>query len=703
MRQLQLPPRDPRRRGWKWWQRSMWVGALLVAFLPPLSAALGVTTLMPEDVVSENNLLVAVLMGWCMLACMLVTGALMGPPLGPNRPVPLTSMLLPELSLFGLLNIVSVDTLVMISFITYVAAALYLISYEVYLTRRPYSRPQTSSPFAAAGANPPLPQRVRTAAMQYALACGAWLAIFAVGAGLFYGPLTVLLPWSFSVDFARSRQSQQEETRDWRDATRVMELRGGANPVSERPVMRVRTREGESRPLWRGRVYERYAKGQGNVSHWEVFIRPGEETYDLIKADTGTWTELKSQKSPVQQGLQRSLPALPNDLGKRRDVVEQFQLMESFVPGPAVPVFTSGEPVAVRSGYRSVALRSDGTARLSDASRSPRLFSVRSQVTEPNLAALSSAPGLSPEQLRQWKSDRFTAPTAELPRSAAAQRLRAIAAGIEQEAQRDGRPLRTPYQKATAIGRYLIDTCEYSLASPAVPPGADSVVFFLTESRLGACDMFASSMALLLRAMDVPTRIASGFLQPDVPESPDGRTFLVRERNAHAWVEYYIPELGWISFDPTEGTRVATNSLGDQVMQLLQLSQWKNQARFLLMPALGVLLLVTGGVWMLLEKRNAARPATVIPREHDEARERIRAAYRSARGALARHVPARRGQTPHEYEAAVLRAGIAAGAKQEFSALTYLLVQTYYTATPPAPVEQRELRASVARLRRAPH
>jgi hypothetical protein len=215
--------------------------------------------------------------------------------------------------------------------------------------------------------------------------------------------------------------------------------------------------------------------------------------------------------------------------------------------------------------------------------------------------------------------------------------------------------------------------------------------------------MFASSMALLLRAMDVPTRVASGFLQPEVPESPDGRTFLVRERNAHAWVEYYIPKMGWISFDPTEGTRLASNSLGDQVMQLLHLSQWKNQSRFLLLPALGMLLLVTGGVWMLLEKRGAVRPATIVRHEHDIARERIKAAYRAARRALARQVPVRPGQTPHEYEAAVLRADISAEAKQEVSALTYLLVQTYYTATPPAPVEQRELRASVARLRRALH
>jgi hypothetical protein len=519
MRQMQLPARDPRRRGWKWWQRCMWVAAFILALLPPLSAAIGATIMVPADVTSENNLLVAVLMGWCMLACLLVTGALMGPPLGPSRPVPLAVLLLPELSLFGLLNIVSVDTPVMMSFLVYVAAALYLLSYEIYLTRRPFSRQRASSVFAAPRANPTLKQQVRTAAMHYLLACSVWLAIFTAGAGLFYGPLSVLLPWSLAVDFVRSRQPQREETRDWRDATRVMELRGGANPVSERPVLRVLLREGEAKPMWRGRVYERYSRGEGGVSRWEVFLRPGQETYDLLSSTPGTWTDLKPKKTAVEAGLQRALPPLSSDLGNRRDVVEQFYLLESFIGGPAIPVFASGEPVAVRSGYQSVALRTDGTARLSDPIRNVRVFSVRSQLIEPNLSALGSAPGLDEEQIRQWKRDNFTAPTIELPRDANGQRLRAIANAILQEARQEGRPARTPYQKASAIGRYLITNYEYSLASPAVPPGEDSVLFFLTESRLGACDMFASSMALLLRAMDVPTRVASGFLQPEAPKS----------------------------------------------------------------------------------------------------------------------------------------------------------------------------------------
>jgi transglutaminase-like putative cysteine protease len=78
-------------------------------------------------------------------------------------------------------------------------------------------------------------------------------------------------------------------------------------------------------------------------------------------------------------------------------------------------------------------------------------------------------------------------------------------------------------QKAQAVERYLAETCEYSLDTPIVPNEQDAVLFFLTESRLGACDMFASAMALLLRVMDVPTRIATGFRQPEELSGPNAR------------------------------------------------------------------------------------------------------------------------------------------------------------------------------------
>lgn len=700
-RRLQLPPQDARRRIWAMWQGLSWTAALALAILPPLCVALEVPVFVPADVVSDNNLLVAVFMGWFTIACIVFTGVLMGPVFGPSRPVPFSVALLPELSLFGLLHIVSVDTPVMAAFITYTAAALYLLAYESYLVRKPFSSKNLSTATVAAGV--PLAGRVRKAAGHYLLACSVWLAVFSAGAGLFYGPLSALLPWSLAVDFARSRFDNKEETRDWRDATRVMELRGGAYAVSERPVMRVQIEQGEPRQLWRGRVYERYADRGGATSRWEVANIVGEKTYEKISAPRRQWVDLKARKTQVQAGLRRSRPMFSEDVGTRKSVVETFHLLEGYSSGPNVPVYTSGEALAVQTGFETIALRTDGTARLAEGTRGRRAFTVRSQVAEPNLARLGNAPGLSGAALENWKNDEFTASTLHLPGNEASQQLRAVVAEIRREARLNNRLLNTPYQKAVAISRYLIDNCEYSLATPAVPPGEDGVVFFLTQSRQGACDMFASAMALLLRTMDVPTRIASGFRQPELPEDPAGKRFLVRERDAHAWVEYFVPDLGWMAYDPTDGTREANNSLGAQVLSLLHLSELRNQTHLLAAPALGVLLLLTGATWTLLDKRKAAHPAMALARTADDnTRQRIRSTYAAAKRALARRVKTSAGHTPHEYEAAVLRSDITPEAKQELSALTYLFVMANYsTASLANAVDETQMRASLQRLRRA--
>jgi transglutaminase-like putative cysteine protease len=72
---------------------------------------------------------------------------------------------------------------------------------------------------------------------------------------------------------------------------------------------------------------------------------------------------------------------------------------------------------------------------------------------------------------------------------------------------------------------------------------------FLLHSREGYCEHFATAAALLLRATGVPTRLVSGFLQGEW--NVLGRYFMVRQRDAHTWIEVSVPGKGWISYDPT--------------------------------------------------------------------------------------------------------------------------------------------------------
>ena len=106
----------------------------------------------------------------------------------------------------------------------------------------------------------------------------------------------------------------------------------------------------------------------------------------------------------------------------------------------------------------------------------------------------------------------------------------------------------TPYDKAEAIETYLRNTYKYSTVVKPAPAGRDPVDYFLFDLKADFCEYFASSMAVLLREVGVPARVVEGFTAGEL--DPLGR-YAVKELNAHAWVEAYFPQYGWIEFEPT--------------------------------------------------------------------------------------------------------------------------------------------------------
>ena len=106
----------------------------------------------------------------------------------------------------------------------------------------------------------------------------------------------------------------------------------------------------------------------------------------------------------------------------------------------------------------------------------------------------------------------------------------------------------TPYDKAEAIESYLRNTYKYSTVVKAAPAGRDPVDYFLFDLKADFCEYFASSMAVMLREVGVPARVVEGFT---AGELDTGNRYVVRELNAHAWVEAYFPSYGWIEFEPT--------------------------------------------------------------------------------------------------------------------------------------------------------
>ncbi|MEA2662833.1 MAG: hypothetical protein QOH08_2405 [Chloroflexota bacterium] len=106
----------------------------------------------------------------------------------------------------------------------------------------------------------------------------------------------------------------------------------------------------------------------------------------------------------------------------------------------------------------------------------------------------------------------------------------------------------TPYDKAEAIESYLRINYKYSTVVKGAPAGRDPVDYFLFDLKADFCEYFASSMAVMLRGVGVPARVVEGFT---AGELDNANRFVVRELNAHAWVEAYFPAYGWIEFEPT--------------------------------------------------------------------------------------------------------------------------------------------------------
>ncbi|MDQ6760426.1 MAG: DUF3488 and transglutaminase-like domain-containing protein [Acidobacteriota bacterium] len=116
-----------------------------------------------------------------------------------------------------------------------------------------------------------------------------------------------------------------------------------------------------------------------------------------------------------------------------------------------------------------------------------------------------------------------------------------------------------PEAKARAIETYLKTTYQYTLDLPKAE-SADPLANFLFSRKKGHCEYFASSMAVMLRTIGIPSRVVTGFLGGMY--NPISGWQIIRASDAHSWVEAYIPRLGWTTFDPTPtDTRAVTPSM----------------------------------------------------------------------------------------------------------------------------------------------
>jgi transglutaminase-like putative cysteine protease len=106
------------------------------------------------------------------------------------------------------------------------------------------------------------------------------------------------------------------------------------------------------------------------------------------------------------------------------------------------------------------------------------------------------------------------------------------------------------YDKVLAIQRHFhTDGFRYE-PDVEVADDADALLTFLTQTKAGFCQQYATTMAVLVRELGLPARVAVGYQAGTLQD--DG-TYLVQSKNAHAWVEVFFEGYGWLQFEPTPG------------------------------------------------------------------------------------------------------------------------------------------------------
>lgn len=185
----------------------------------------------------------------------------------------------------------------------------------------------------------------------------------------------------------------------------------------------------------------------------------------------------------------------------------------------------------VSGNYRMLAADVGGAVYDFDSRRNISRYEATSDIATP-----------TPEQLRS-AGQRYPGPV-----TAKYLRLPALDPRVPQLAAQIAHSANNEYDKAAAIEHYLRTRFGYTLQLPQTKV-KDPIANFLFERKQGHCEYFASAMAVMLRTQGIPSRVVNGFRTDEFNDITE--SYVVRAKDAHAWVEAYFPGYGWQMFDPT--------------------------------------------------------------------------------------------------------------------------------------------------------
>lgn len=252
-------------------------------------------------------------------------------------------------------------------------------------------------------------------------------------------------------------------------------------------------------------------------------------------------------------------------------------LQQDWLPAAYSPTALTAANRAIERGFR--AKTNDGSLRFAALTYYGMTYRVVSQIPLPDLDVLALGTDGSPSPVfvaAAAAEDGYDAPAAtsppavyELPYREEYLRLPTdIDRRVLTLARRQVAGLSTDFEKGLALEAFFRapGSFRYSIQVDPGHAAADLAAWLLDPAspnyRTGYCEQFATAMAVMARQVGLPSRVVLGFAPGELLD--DGRV-VVRDRQAHAWVELWMPTQGWVRFDPTPRADGANPAYSDEL------------------------------------------------------------------------------------------------------------------------------------------
>jgi transglutaminase-like putative cysteine protease len=271
----------------------------------------------------------------------------------------------------------------------------------------------------------------------------------------------------------------------------------------------------------------------------------------LDSYEGGHWRELLWRETPLETREVEPPGARSTDHFVQQEVTVDALADKHLVAASLPIVFNVSEPALLVG--QNVGVAADGLTR-------GQRYIAYSYTAQPTPQELVASPPLYPRALTRPRRDLEVSSVLTAPPFGARGRdavlIRRLGGASTPHAELLARARQvvgdthSPYAATVTLEHWFRTTGGFTYSTePPATPGFPPLVGFVLDTRTGYCQHFAGAMALMLRLLGVPARVAVGFVRGTYR----GGEWVITDHDAHAWVEVWFRGYGWLPFDPTPG------------------------------------------------------------------------------------------------------------------------------------------------------